>query len=350
MKSITHIFFILLVFISACNVSAQDGTIRNSADKLHKNIGVAVSNKFFTFPDNHEYKTILKSEFNILVAENAMKPSSIESVRGEFNFSKPDSLIAFAIANNMKVRGHCLVISRPISNWMDNEQMTREELFAILKEYITTVVSHYKGKIYAWDVVNEAINIKETDGYRKTIWYNVLGPQYIDSAFVWAHQADPNALLFYNDNSGETLGGKSDAIFNLVKGLKDRNIPIDGVGLQCHFKLGQTNFEEMKKNMDRIAAIGLQTQITELDISIPQSMFNEDSYKKQAEEYKQIVSLFLNDKNCTCLLFWGLTDGFSWIPKKSKNTRGKGLILSEDYSKKPAYYSILNLLQESNTK
>lgn len=346
-----YTFFILLsLFGFSVLTSSGQGTIRESSDKLNKNMGVAVSNQFFRFSNDPQYKALLKNEFNMVVAENIMKPVSIEPVRGQFVFNKADSLIAFAEANGMKVRGHCLIWHKQIPRWMNNDQIPREELFAIMKEYITTVVTHFKGRISAWDVVNEAIDEKEPDLYRKTVWEKVLGPAFIDSAFVWAHKADPSALLFYNDFDSEDMGKKSDAIFNLVKGMKERNIPIHGVGLQCHFQLGKINIAEIKRNMDRIAGLGLQTQFTELDISIPADQFKKENYEKQAREYGQVMSLFLNDKNCTAFILWGLTDKFSWIPKFSENKRGDALIFSADYGKKPAYFSIFNLLKKTALK
>ncbi len=336
---------IFLFLFSALSMSGQ-GTLRESADKLNKHIGVAVSSQFFSFPADHPYKTLLKTEFNMVVAENSMKPANIEPVRGQFAFAYADSLLSFAETNGMKVRGHCLVWHQQIPKWMNNDQLSREELSAILKEYITTVVTHFKGRIYAWDVVNEAIDEKEPDTYRKTVWYKVLGPSCIDSAFVWAHRADPSAILIYNDYGGEEMNAKSNAVFNLVKGMKERKIPVSGVGLQCHFQLGKLNADEMKKNMQRIAKLGLQTQITELDIAIPSDQFTKENAEKQAEEYKQVMSLFVNDKNCTCFMLWGLTDKFSWIPGFSKGKRGNALIFADDYSKKPAYNSMFNLLKK----
>jgi endo-1,4-beta-xylanase len=301
-------------------------------------------------PDDDPYKSLLKKEFNTVVAENAMKPVSLAAERGKFEFKNADSLVAFARANGMKVRGHCLVWHQQIPAWMNNDQLSREELFNIMKEYITTVVTHFKGKIFAWDVVNEAINEKEADAYRNTVWKKVLGPAYIDSAFVWAHRADPSALLIYNDYDIEDMGRKSNAVFDLVKGMKARHIPIDGVGLQCHFQLGRINPVEMKANMDRIAGLGLQTQITELDIAVPSDQYTKENFEKQAEEYGQVMTLFLQDKNCSSLMLWGLTDRFSWIPGFSKNKRGGALIFAEDYGKKPAYHTFLKLLKNKVTK
>jgi endo-1,4-beta-xylanase len=132
--------------------------------------------------------------------------------------------------------------------------------------------------------------------------------------------------------------------------MKARKVPVNGVGLQCHFQLGRLNAAEMKKNMKRIAKLDLQTQITELDIAIPSDQFTKENAEKQAEEYKQIMSLFLNDRNCTCFMLWGLTDKFSWIPGFSQNKRGKALIFDEDYGKKPAYFSISDALKNKAIK
>jgi endo-1,4-beta-xylanase len=297
---------------------------------------------------NEQYLKILKEEFNTVVAENATKPYMMEPERGTFVFSRADKLAGFAEQNGMKMRGHCLVWHKQIPKWMNNDQLSQEELLSVLKEYITTVVGHLKGKVYAWDVVNEAIDENEPDHYRKSVWMKVIGPGYIDSAFVWAHQADPDALLFYNDYGAEAMNAKSDAVYELVKGMKDRGIPIDGVGLQCHFQVGKIDFDGLKKNMQRLEDLGLQTQITELDISIDTGKENAQTLKQQADAYGKLARIWLEDQNCTAFMIWGLSDQYSWIPSFSNNKRGTPLLWDENFNKKPAYYQVLNQLKEAS--
>lgn len=324
------------------------GTLREYADKIDRNIGVAVYNRFFMDSTNVQYTKILKDEFNTVVAENAMKPYMMEPKRGTFVFSRADKLAKFAGENGMKMRGHCLVWHNQIPDWMNNDQLSKEELLSIMKKYITTVVGHLKGKVYAWDVVNEAINVNEPDHYRKSVWMKVIGPEYIDSAFVWAHQADPNALLFYNDYDAENMNAKSDAVYKLVKNLKNRGVPINGVGLQCHFQLGKIDFDGIKKNMQRLKDLDLQTQITELDISIDAGKENAQTLQQQAAAYGKLAKLWLEDTNCTAFMIWGVSDQYSWIPGFSKNKRGVPLLWDKDFNKKPAWYQVLNQLKESS--
>ena len=338
------LFIILAIWMTSCAKQTPD-TLRKYADRRQLHLGVAVHNSFFPGPDDSRYKQVLKSEFNTVVAENATKPYALEPERGSFNFSQADQLNNFAQKNGMEMRGHCLVWHQQIPEWMNNDRFSREELLSVLKEYITTVVSHFKGKIFAWDVVNEAIDEKEADHFRRSIWMKVIGPAYIDSSFVWAHQADPAALLFYNDYDVEWINEKSDAVYELVKGLKNRGVPINGIGLQCHFQLGKIDFEGIRENMQRLAALGLQTQITELDISIDGGKESRETLQEQAEAYGRMTRLWLDDENCTAFMVWGLSDNYSWIPQFSNNTRGTALLFDANFNRKPAYDQVLQELE-----
>ena len=346
---LNHLIFIVAIAalgVSLCSGQSPD-PLRKYADQRQINIGVAVHNSFFTNPLNGQYKKLLKKEFNTLVAENAMKPYVLEPEQGKFSFSRADKLIDFARENGMKVRGHCLVWHKQIPGWMTNDQLSCEKLLAILKEYITTVAGHFKGKVFAWDVVNEAIDEKEADHFRRSVWMNVIGPAYIDSAFVWARQADQDALLFYNDYDAEWINEKSNAVYELVKGLKKRGIPIDGVGLQCHFQLGKIDFEGISENMQRLEKLGLQTQITELDISIDTGKESQETLNEQAASYGKMTKRWLDDKNCTAFIIWGLSDQYSWIPGFSKNERGTALLFDTGFNRKPAWNQVLKQLRSA---
>ncbi len=337
---------ILTILWTSC-ADKQPDSLRKYADREHLNLGVAVHNSFFNQPGEDRYRQLLKNEFNTVVAENATKPEAIEPEHGKFDFSRADKLVSFAQKNGMKIRGHCLVWHKQIPHWMNDDELSKEELLFILKEYITTVVTHFKSKIFAWDVVNEAIDVGEADHFRKTTWTKVIGPEFIDSAFVWAHRADPTTLLFYNDYDAEGMNAKSDAVYELVKGLKARGIPIGGVGLQCHFQLGKIDFEGIKQNMQRLKELGVQTQMTELDISIDEGKESPETLHEQAGAYGKMARLWLEDQNCTAFMVWGLTDKYSWIPRFSKNERGSALLFDKEFQKKPAYYEILDLLKNN---
>jgi endo-1,4-beta-xylanase len=178
-----------------------------------------------------KYKELLKEQFNILATENAFKFEEIHPKRYSYSFDYADKILSFAEANGMKVRGHTLVWHYQLPSWITNANYTRKELLNILHEHIKTVVSHYKGRVYAWDVVNEAIN--EDGILRETIWLKNIGPEYIDLAFRWAHEADPEALLFYNDFGIESLNNKSNAVYKTIESLLKKACQYMGLGFRC---------------------------------------------------------------------------------------------------------------------
>jgi endo-1,4-beta-xylanase len=210
-----------------------------------------------------------------------------------------------------------------------------------------TVVGHYKGRIYAWDVVNEAINDDGT--LRDTVWLRNIGSEYIELAFRWAHEADPQALLFYNDYGAEGLGVKSDAVYNLVKNLLEKGVPIHGVGLQMHVSLeSPPNPQEVAANIKRLNELGLIVHITEMDVRLTTPPRWED-FVRQAEIYYSILKVCLSADNCKAFIMWGFTDKYSWIPGFFSGY-GSALIFDESYSPKPAYYYITKAFIEHITK
>jgi endo-1,4-beta-xylanase len=289
------------------------------------------------------YHETLTGEFNALTPENAMKFGPLCSSRGNYNFGEADAIVAMAEEHGMKVRGHTLVWHNQLPSWLTDKQWTRDELISILHEHIAAVVGHYRGRIWTWDVVNEAV---EDDGsLRQTIWSQGIGPEYIEMAFRWAHEADPNALLFYNDYSGEGLGTKSDAIYALVADLRKRGVPIDGVGLQMHVPLeGGPSPDDVAANMKRLGAIGLKVNITEMDVRIPEPI-TEEKLEAQAQLYHKMLDVCLMAKNCTAFEMWGFTDSHSWIPQFFPGT-GDALIFDGAYQPKPAFNEIMGTLAD----
>ena len=290
-----------------------------------------------------QYASTLGREFSALTPENTMKFGPLEPTQGTFQFDDADFLVNFAEANGMQVRGHTLVWHNELPQWLLGGNFTREELIAIIREHISTVVGRYRGHVYAWDVVNEAID-DQTGQLRGTIWSKGIGPDYIDMAFRFAREADPNAKLIYNDYGGDGLGKKSDAIYALVKGMKERGVPIDGVGLQSHFPLdGPPHAADVDANMKRLAALGLQVQITELDIrmAVPATDAN---LERQADEYRGYLETCLANSNCTMFVMWGFTDKYSWIPDRYPG-KGAALIFNEQYQPEPAYSALLDVLE-----
>ena len=324
-------------------------------------IGAAVGSAFYSNVDTgSSYDLTIKKDFNILVAENEMKFDAMEPQKGVFNFSNADKLVAFAQKYRKQVRGHNLCWHSQLPSWINagltngnaNGTFTRATLMAILKNHITTVVSRYKGRIQQWDVVNEPFD-DSTGALRSSIWKQVIGTDYIDSAFVWAHRADPDAKLYLNEYSGELYGStKSNAMYNYVNGMKTRGVPITGVGFQCHFTVNTINFTTLDQNIKRYASIGLEVIITELDIRILKTNYTADPAKwlvYQAEDYRKMIRLCLDNPNSKSFVTWGFTDKYSWIPNFTNNLSDYSLIFDTSYSPKPAYTSILNeLATESN--
>ncbi len=282
----------------------------------------------------------------MLTPENAMKFEPLRPSRERYDFDHADALVDFAEKHAMQVRGHTLVWHQQLPSWLTERDWTRDELIEILREHITTVVGRYRGRVAAWDVVNEAV--ADDGSLRDTIWRQVIGPEYIDMAFRWAHEADPDALLFYNDYGGEVLGPKSDAIYALVRDLLQRDVPIHGVGLQTHVSLDwfpepqdiAANVDSLSANMDRLSALGLVVHITETDVRIERPI-TEDELAKQARIYGAALEACLSAQNCKALVLWGFTDRHSWIPYAFPGT-GAALVFDDAYRPKPAYHSLID--------
>ncbi|BCS81876.1 endo-1,4-beta-xylanase [Anaerocellum diazotrophicum] len=325
-----------------------------SLSEKYKNyfkVGVAVPYKALTNPVDI---ALIKRHFNSITAENEMKPEAIEPYEGTFNFSIADEYLNFCKKNNIAIRGHTLVWHQQTPSWffenpqtgekLTNNEKDRKILLERLKKYIQTIVSRYKGRIYAWDVVNEAIDENQPDGFRRSEWFNILGPEYIEKAFIYAHQADPNALLFYNDYSTENPI-KREYIYKLIKNLKEKGVPIHGVGLQCHISVSWPSVEEVEKTIKLFTSIpGIKVHITEIDISISKE-FGEDIDEEtkrylliqQARKLKDLFEVFKKYKNVvTSVSFWGLKDDYSWL---------KGdfpLLFDKDYQPKFAFWSLID--------
>lgn len=289
------------------------------------------------------YARTLAREFNMLTPENAMKFGPVHPDLDRYNFDAADTIVDFAEENDMQVRGHTLVWHSQLPSWLTEGNWTREELIQILQEHIMTVVGHYRGRVLAWDVINEAV--ADNGRLRETIWLNGIGPEYIDMAFQWAHEADPGALLFYNDYSGEGLGAKSDAIYALTQGLLQRGVPIHGVGLQMHVSVDSfPRPQDVAVNMERLSALGLEVHITEMDVRI-QDPATEEDLIRQASVYRDVFHVCQSVQNCKAFVLWGFTDLHSWI---SSHIGGwdTALIFDKVYRPKPAYNALIDELSD----
>ena len=287
---------------------------------------------------NPEYARTLGQQMNLVVAENAMKFAATEPGPSHFNFCQADAVVRFAQANGMKVRGHNLVWHQSLPAWVTAGKYTPNDAAKILQEHIQTVVEHFRGKVLAWDVVNEAIAYSAPYGAQPSYWLNQLGSGYVEQAFRWAHAADPQVKLFYNDTGGEGLGAKSDAVYNLVAGLVSRGVPIHGVGLEMHVDLNHAPTPaDVSANIRRLGRLGLEVQITEMDVRLPVSASGPSTADliAQANVYTGIAGACLENSNCTGLLTWGVSDANSWIPGSYPGF-GAALLFDAQFQGKPA--------------
>ncbi|WP_327045514.1 lectin [Microbispora sp. NBC_01189] len=265
-------------------------------------------------------------EFNSVTAENEMKWGPIEPSRNSFNWSQADQIVNHAVGQGMKVRGHTLVWHAQLPSWI-NSGMSASDLRSAMTNHITQVMNHYKGKVFAWDVVNEAFNDGGAVGtLRDSIFTQKLGNGFIEEAFRAARAADPNVKLCYNDyNIDDANANKTRGVYNMVKDFKARGVPIDCVGLQSHFGNPPSNYQQ---NIAQFAALGVDVQITELDVG--------GSGSTQADAYRRVVQACMAVSRCTGITVWGITDKYSW---RSGDTP---LLFDGNYNKKQAYNAVLD--------
>lgn len=347
MSATVYLLTISVLAVSGVTAMAQAQSLRQQADRLGLLVGAAVNPAHLS---ESEYAGTLAREFNMVEPENAMKWPATEPERGQFNFGPGDKVVEFAEAHGMKVRGHNLLWHSHNPAWLAQGHFTAAELALIMRGHIQKVAGHYAGKVFAWDVVNEAIDVQGK--VRRSIWYDQpgigmagQGTAYIEQAFRWAYEADPKALLFYNDDGAEGINPKSDAIYAMVKDFKQRGVPIDGVGLQMHITNLGEDLSSVDANVARLGALGLQVQITEMDVAVPLdgagNPVDAGDLGRQAQVYGKIASLCARQAACTAFQIWGFTDRYSWIPSFTKGKKGAALLFDLDYRPKGAYDAVL---------
>ena len=324
--------------------------------KNYFTMGVAVSPRALK---TDEAQLILE-QFSSMTPENAMKMGPIHPQENEYNWSGADSIAAFAKRNNLKLRGHTLVWHSQTPRWLfvdsAGKTVTKEVLLQRLKDHIFTVVKRYKGTIYAWDVVNEAISDSKDEFYRNSPLYKICGEEFIRKAFEWAHEADPDALLFYNDYN-EIDPVKREKMFKLVKDLKNAGVPIHGVGLQGHWALNEPSEKQLDSTLFRFGQLGVKVHITELDISVyPKehnararqavdslAIFTEEREKKQMEVYNMCFRLFRKHKNIiSSITFWNISDRSSWLDNfPVRGRKDYPLLFDKDLKPKKAFWEVV---------
>ncbi len=309
---------------------------------------------------------LIKKHFNSVVAENCMKSEVIHPEEGRYDFTLADEFVRFGEENKMFIIGHTLIWHSQLPEWFcideKGENVEPEVLKARMREHIHTVVGRYKGRVKGWDVVNEAI---ETDGsYRKSLFYQILGEEFIPLAFQYAHEADPDAELYYNDY-GMAHEGKRNAVVTLVKSLKEQGLRIDGVGIQGHMGMDHPNYDEFEKSIVAFGQAGVKVMITEWDMSalptvnaganVADTVSFNDKLNPYPVELPDSVSAVWNERMETFFrLFekhsdvisrvtaWGLSDGNSWLNYwPIKGRKDYPLLFDRHFQPKPFVQDIL---------
>ena len=358
MKHLFKISLCALAFtIGANNGFAQSGeTGLKDAYKDYFSIGVAVNMRNIANP---EQIAIIKKDFNSITAENDMKPQPTEPAYGQFNWENADKIANFCRSNGIKLRGHCLMWHAQIGEWMYKDEkgnlVSKEKLFQNMKHHITAIVERYKDVIYAWDVVNEAISDGGWQGgrrgmgeqpspYRNSPLYQIAGDEFIKKAFIYAREADPNVLLFYNDYNAADPG-KRDRIYNMVKSMKEEGVPIDGIGMQGHYNVYGPSMEDVDAALTKYSTIVKHIHITELDIRANQEMGGQLNFSRDGGNISQVVKTLQEDQYARLfkvlrkhkdvvdnVTFWNLSDRDSWL-----GARNYPLPYDENYKPKRVY-------------
>lgn len=354
MKYINLVFLLALFCLTSCSKAKQTSItpvvtppvvvpVNTTLKDMPFKFGAAVNASLLR--NNASYKALVVKEFSSLTAENAMKFATVHPSENTYNWTDADEIVALAQANGKRIHGHTLNWYKSLPAWVINFSGDTQAWENLLKTHIQTVVTHFKGKVSSWDVVNEAF---EDDGtYRNSIWIQKLGTDYIARAFEYAHQADPDALLFYNDYGHEYSTAKRTAILNLVNNLKSRGIPIHGMGLQMHTRYNQSD-ANITLAITTAAATGLLVHISELDVALNSDnnlalTYSATLAEQHAAKYKSIVKTYyaIPKAQQYGITTWNVTDADSWIPTEY-NRPDWPLPFDASYQRKAAYQGILD--------
>ena len=347
-------------------------TLRSlAATRTNFHVGTAIGTR------NATVDSTLVREFNAIVCENAMKFGSIMTGENAYSYTSADNIINFGNSRGMYVRGHNFIWHKQMPAWFSatTYNPSRDSTFRLMKKYITNVMTHFKGKINEWDIVNEAV-ARDSAGMRLGTGANPSDQNlkwalltdapnhdndYLDSAFTYARRADSSVLLVYNDYDCEGMGKKSGFVYNVVSHLKSKNL-VDVIGLQCHFYAGSSTSgsngawvpTEMVENLKRLAALGLKISLTEVDIRVATSPAPDSVLlNKQKTAYQTLMSICLAQPGCNNFILWGINDGSSWVPG-SFSGYGQALLFSDNttngaYTPKPTYYAVQAAMISAST-
>jgi len=333
----------LLLLLTFLSPTLTQTTLRQAAQGKHFYMGSAV-NAGTLHSGETLYNQTLTAQYNLVTAENGCKWGATEPQRGRFDYSQCDTVYNYAKSAGSVFRGHNLCWGEGNPSWLQNGGLSPADKRAALTNHIQNVIKRYTD-VVGWDVVNEAVSDSGTNVLKPTVWYPDV-PDYIDVAFTTARAANPNVKLFYNDyNIASSTGwsaAKSQKVYDMVKSMKQRGIPIDGVGLQLHIDLTYDLVDGVRQNMQRLADLGLEIHITELDIGCAQgtcSGWDTQKAQQQANLYVALLKVCMAQPKCTNFETWGFTDKHTW-----RNTDEHPLPFDENYKGKPAFTSMLQTL------
>jgi endo-1,4-beta-xylanase len=333
-----------------------DQSLRDLGMRHNLYIGTAVDLAALNDAAEPQYRAKVASEFSTVTAENVMKWESLEPTQGVYNWGPAEELISFAKQNHQLVRGHVLVWHNQLPGWLTsgvaNGTISDAQLRELLHKHITTVVQHFKGKIWQWDVVNEAVSDPWDSPptlHYKGFWAQHLGSGFIADAFRWARAADSQALLFYNDynieafGSGDPANDKTQFVYDMVSGLRRDGVPIDGVGSQGHLGTQYGNYDtfQVADALRRFGELGLATALTEVDVRSQMATGDNQlnpRLQASAANYSVLMQACLSSRHCLSFTVWGFTDKHSWVPGWFSNPpEGLATLYDENYQPKRAY-------------
>jgi endo-1,4-beta-xylanase len=348
-------FMILTTILLTCstnkvqiNSCSENASVSNSLPELFKQRGKYFGSAVASgrIGGDAIYRNIA-STFSMVTPEYEMKMTSIEPTRGVYSYSNVDAMINYLISKTIKIRGHALVVATDPPVWL-NESFTRDSIINILREYVLNVSSHFRSKLYCWDAVNEALD--NSGNHNQTFFHSKIDQSYVDSVYKWARLGDPNVKLFYNDyynyypSNPHGYLDKMDSAYSMILRMKNSGLRVDGIGIQMHMRPDRPiNYDSVKIRFNKYASIGLEIQVTELDVAID-TPITDVKLRKEGNIYADVTRLVLSNSACTALLFWGFTDKYSWIPEHYNYARGAACILDSCYMKKFAYDSVYNVV------
>ena len=297
-------------------------------------------------------QNLIREHFGSVTCENAMKPASLHPAPGVWHWDEADRIADFCRQNGIKMRGHCLVWHNQFCDWIFYDEMgnfvDKETFFARLREHILTVVGRYRDVVYAWDVVNEAMSDWGDNPYRESKLYQLCGDEFIARAFRYAREADPDAILFYNDYN-ECDRRKSRNIYEMVLRMRSQGVPIDGIGMQGHYNIFAPGTDELEAALSLYASLVEHIHVTELDVRAGEEMGGQLQFDRQgipltdtiqalhAQQYERLFRTFRRWRDkIDCVTFWNLHDGCSWLGEKNHP-----LLFDSALRPKPAYYRVV---------